>query len=104
MPENRRNLQVRQGETQGYESIDKNGWPVPLSDPTDPLKLKVTTGSNGEQKNIRAMSTSRQNELSLTEGKPPKADSEAKQGGHGNKLHTSQQNADRHHDPAGGNY
>jgi hypothetical protein len=68
MPDNKRNLQIRQPGIEGYDVDDKNGWPTPLTDASDPLKLKVTNGSNGEQRNFRAMATSTQNDLSLTEG------------------------------------
>lgn len=104
MPDNRRNLQIKWDGIQGTENVDKNGWPVPLSDPSNPLTVKVTNGSNGEQKNIKAMSTSSKGELSLAEGSSDiKTGDMQSQGGHGNKLHTSQQNAGDHHDPEGEN-
>ena len=102
MPDNRKNLQVRQPGIEGYDVADKNGWPTPLTDPSNPLKMAVTNGSSGEQKNFDPVSTSRQKELSLPEGssKGPGVNYN-EQGGHGNKTHTSQQNADNHHTPGG---
>lgn len=100
MPDNRRNLQVRQPGIEGYDVDDKNGWPKPLNDGGSPLKMTVTTGNNGSQKNFDPVSTSTQKELSLAEGKSSvnTGDMES-QGGHGNKLQTSQQNAAGHHSP-----
>lgn len=97
MPDNRPNLQIAQPHIEGYETADKNGWPTPLVDPSSPLKMKVTNGSNGEQKNIQAMSTSSKGELSLAEGSSDiKTGDMLAQGGHKNKLQTSQQNVDEH--------
>lgn len=99
-PDVRKNLQVRQPGIEGYESADKNGWPEPLVDPSDPLKLVVTAGSSGSQNNFQAMATSGQNDLSLTEGRTsPGPGNMIDQGGHGDKLKTSQQNADDHSTP-----
>jgi hypothetical protein len=68
MPDNRRNLQVRQPGIEGYDPSDKNGWPVPLSDPGSALKVVVHSGMRGETKDFQAMKTSRQNDVSLPEG------------------------------------
>lgn len=96
----RRNLQTRPPGIQGLEQVDQNGWPVPLNDPSDPLSMKVTNGSNGEQKNIQAMSTSSKGELSLTEGREATSGGgDTPQGGHSNKLKTSQQNDEDHSTP-----
>lgn len=96
MPDNRPNIQIAQPHIEGYDVADKNGWPTPLVDPSNPLKLKVTNGSAGEQKNIQAMSTSSKGELSLTEGSSDGKLGDVSQGGHSDKLKTSQQNADGH--------
>lgn len=98
MPSNRRNLQINQPGIEGNEPVDKNGWPTPLTSPLDPLKMKVTNGSNGSQSYKTIFATAGQDQLSLTEGKASvnTGDMEA-QGGHGNKLKTSQQNAGDHH-------
>lgn len=69
MPDNRRNLQTQWKGIEGTETIDKNGWPTPLNDPSNPLKIKVTHGSRGEQKDFKAMKTSRQDDVSLPEGR-----------------------------------
>lgn len=68
MPDNRKNLQVEQPGIEGYATADKNGWPTPLADPSNPLKFVVSNGSRGETKDFRAMETSRQGEHSLPEG------------------------------------
>lgn len=96
-PDVRKNLQVRQPGIEGYDEADKNGWPDPLVDPSNPLRMEVTNGSNGEQRNFDPLSTDGQDQLSLTEGRAyvNTGDMEA-QGGHGNKLKTSQQNAEDH--------
>lgn len=94
MPDNRKNVQVAQPGIEGYDTADKNGWPTPLVSPLDPLKVTVTNGSNGEQKNIQAMSTDGQDKLSLSEGRAyVNTGNMESQGGHGNKFQTSQQNA-----------
>lgn len=102
MPDNRRNVQVRQPGIEGYDTADKNGWPDPLVSPLDPLKVVVTHGQSGTQSNFDPTSTSRQAELSLAEGSSQASPgNQEDQGGHGNKLHTSQQNAGDHHVPEG---
>lgn len=68
MPDNRNNLQVRQPGIEGYDVSDKNGWPTPLNSPLNPLKMVVSNGSRGEQRDFKAMATSRQNDLSKPEG------------------------------------
>lgn len=82
MPDNRRNLQVNQPGIEGNDVNDKNGWPTPLTDPSNPVKMAVTSGSNGEQKNFDPTSTS----------KP----SVPEVGISGPYLHTSQQKAGEH--------
>lgn len=97
-PDLRRNLQVNQPGIEGNDVNDNNGWPTPLTDRSSLLKMKVTNGLNGEQKDFKAMSTSTQNELSLAEGSSAiKTGDMQAQGGHGDKLKTSQQNAGDHH-------
>lgn len=97
MPDNRVNLQSNQPGIEGQRLSDENGWPSPLTDPSSPLKVAVTNGSNGSQKNFDPVSTSRQNELSLAEGSSSaKTGDMAEQGGHGNKEKTSQQNISDH--------
>lgn len=66
--DNRNNLQVRQEGIEGYGPADKNGWPTPLNNPANPLKFVVRDGSRGEQRDFKAMTTSRQNDLSKPEG------------------------------------
>ena len=85
MPDNRRNLQVRQDGIQGYDVDDKNGWPTPLCDPSNPVKMAVTNGSSGEQKNFDPTSTSKQDvpEAGIT----------------GKYLHTDQQKSGDHSTP-----
>lgn len=82
MPDNRRNLQVNQPGIQGNKEVDQNGWPTPLTDPSNPVKMAVTSGSNGEQKNFDPVSTSKQavGEVGIS----------------GPYLHTSQQKAGEH--------
>lgn len=65
----RRNLQVKQTGVEGDRQIDENGWPDALNDPSDPLKLVVTDGKLGEQREFKAMATSRQDDVSLPEGR-----------------------------------
>lgn len=97
MPDNRVNLQINQPHVEGNEPNDKNGWPTPLVDPSSPLKMTVTNGSNGSQKNFDPVSTSVQSQLSLAEGKSPaNTGNMLDQGGHGDKIKTSQQNAGDH--------
>lgn len=69
MPDNRKNLQVHQPTLQGDDANDGNGWPEPLTDPSSPLKMVVSSGSRGSQNGFQAMSTSRQNDVSLPEGR-----------------------------------
>lgn len=70
-PDVRRNLQVNQDGDQGVQEADKMGWPGELSDPSSPLGLGVTNGSNGEQNNMDIIQTSQQKrgEHHLAEGK-----------------------------------
>jgi hypothetical protein len=68
MSDNRRNLQVGQPGIEGNETVDNNGWPTPLNDRTNTLKVVITDGKRGQTKDFRAMSTSGQGELSLPEG------------------------------------
>jgi len=68
MPDNRPNLQVKQPTIQGYGPDDQNGWPNPLTDPSSPLKVAVTNGSNGSQRNFDPVATQGQDQLSLAEG------------------------------------
>lgn len=97
MPDTRRNLQVNQPGIEGNEPNDKNGWPTPLTSPLDPLKIKVTNGSNGSQSFKTLMATQGQDQLSLTEGRSSvNAGDQGNQGGHSNKWRTSQQNAGDH--------
>lgn len=96
-PDNRKNLQVRQPGIEGYDNADANGWPEPLVDPSNPLRMVVTNGSNGEQSNFDPIATAGQDQLSLTEGSSKIATGNMEdQGGHGNKLQTSQQNVGDH--------
>lgn len=69
MPDVRKNLQVRQPNIEGVDVNDDNGWPTPLSDPSNPLKMVVSNGSRGETSYIDALSTSRQNDVSIPEGR-----------------------------------
>lgn len=94
MPDNRETLQVNQPD---IINLPENNWPSPLVDPSNKLKMKVTNGASGEQKNFDPVSTDGQDKLSLTEGRA-KVDTGdmLNQGGHGNKLQTSQQNAGDH--------
>lgn len=97
MPDNRETVQVNQPD---IINLPENNWPDPLVDPSNKLKVVVTNGANGTQKNFDPVSTSGQEGLSLAEGKPyvNTGDMES-QGGHKNKLNTSQQNADDHSIP-----
>jgi len=99
----RRNLQVSQPGIEGDEVTDGNGWPKPLTDPSSRLKMAVTTGSNGSQRNFDPTSTSQQDadEHHLTEGSNSAKATTAKQGGHANKLKTSQMNPPNHSLPEG---
>lgn len=102
MPDNRPNVQVRQEGIEGYADADKNGWPSPLVDPASQLKVKVTNGSNGSQRDFKAMATDGQNQLSLTEGKyQGKIGNQEDQGDHQDKFKTSQMNPPEHSEPGG---
>jgi hypothetical protein len=102
MPDTRDNLQVRQPGIEGYGTADKQGWPDPLVNPSNPLKIKVTNSSNGSTKDFKAMSTDGQDKLTLTEGRGyAKTGDMSDQGGHGNKWQTSQQNAGDHSETEG---
>lgn len=69
MPDNRRNLQVNQTGLKGNEQVDENGWPTPLSDQSNPLRLVVRDGSRGSINEFKAMTTSRQGDVSIPEGR-----------------------------------
>lgn len=102
MPDNRSNIQVRQEGIEGYADADKEGWPNPLVDPASQLKVKVTNGSSGTQKDFRAMATDGQEKLSLAEGRSSNSTGDMlDQGSHGNKFQTSQQNASDHSETEG---
>lgn len=93
MPDNRETLQVNQP---NMINLPETNWPTPLVDPSSKLKVAVTHGSSGTQTNKDLKSTSQQNagEHQLAEGKYKAATGDMLgQGGHGNKLATSQQNA-----------
>lgn len=95
MPDNRETLQVNQPD---IINLPETNWPDPLVDPSSKLKMVVTTGGNGTQKNFDPVSTSIQDQLSLAEGQPVKVNmgNMEEQGSHANKFQTSQQNADDH--------
>lgn len=95
MPDNRPSVQVNQPDI--INSPETN-WPTPLVDPSGKLKVAVTNGSNGSQRDFKAMSTSQQDagEHHLSEGKPNSGATNDGQGGHSDKLKTSQQNAGDH--------
>lgn len=101
MSDNRPSVQVNQPD---IINVPETNWPDPLVDPSNKLKVVVTNGSNGSQRDFKAMSTSQQDagEHQLTEGKNSPGPGDVTQGGHGNKLFTSQQNADDHHKAEGG--
>lgn len=93
MSDNRETLQVNQPD---IINLPENNWPDPLVDPSSKLKMAVTHGSSGSQSNKDLKSTSQQDrgEHQLTEGKYKAGTGDMlAQGGHGNKLATSQQNA-----------
>jgi hypothetical protein len=100
MPDLRRNLQTNQS-FEGNEVNDGNGWPVPLCDPSNPLKMKVTNGQNGSQRDFKAMSTDGQDKLSLAEGTPPPAMQPDGQGSRKPAFQTSQMNPPNHSQPGG---
>lgn len=94
MPDNRPSVQVNQPD---IINVPETNWPKPLVDPSNKLRVEVTNGSNGEQRSFQAMSTEGQDKLSLSEGSSAiKTGDMQGQGGHGNKLKTSQQNAGDH--------
>lgn len=97
MPDNRETLQVNQPD---IINLPENNWPDPLVSPANKLKMVVTSGGSGTQKNFDPTSTSVQDQLSLTEGKAKANTGDMlNQGGHANKLKTSQQNAGDHSSP-----
>ncbi len=96
MPDNRETVQVNQP---NIINIPENNWPEPLVDPSNKLKVAVTNGGNGSQTNKDLVSTSQQDrgEHQLAEGKyKAGAGNMLDQGGHANKLQTSQQAASDH--------
>ena len=93
------NLQTNQ-RFEGNEVNDGNGWPVPLCDPSSPLKMAVTNGGNGEQRNFDPVATMGQDQLSLAEGKVGVSTLHS-QGGHDDKFKTSQMNPPNHSAPEG---
>lgn len=99
MPNNRETLQVNQP---NVITPPENNWPDPLTDPANRLKVVVTNSKSGTQTNKDIISTSQQDagEHQLAEGKDKSSPGNmADQGGNGNKLHTSQQNAANHSTP-----
>lgn len=99
MPDNRRSLQVNQP---NVINLPDNNWPEPLTDPSNPLKMTVTNGGNGTQKNFDPISTSQQDlgAHHKAEGRyKGSIGDQLQQGSHSNKLKTSQQNADDHSSP-----
>lgn len=58
MPDTRRNLQVKQDGI-AYEP-EGNGWPDPLVSNSTPLKMKVSSGSNGGSNQMESLKTSQQ--------------------------------------------
>ncbi len=91
MPDNRETLQVNQPD---IINTPETNWPKPLVDPSSQLKVKVTNGSNGETRSIKAMATAGQDQLSLTEGSSDiKTGNMLEQGGHQNPFKTSQMNS-----------
>lgn len=96
MPDNRPSVQINQPD---IINIPETNWPKPLADPSSQLKVKVTNGSNGEQRNFQAMKTEGQDKLSLSEGNSNiKTGNMLEQGGHKDKFKTSQMNTP---DPVG---
>lgn len=96
MPDNRETLQVNQP---NVINNPETNWPHPLSDPSNKLKLAVTSGGNGRQNNFDPVSTSQQDagQHHLAEGKHKASPGNREdQGGHTDKLKTSQQNAGDH--------
>ncbi len=54
MPDNRPSVQVNQPD---IINVPETNWPTPLVDPSNTLKVAVTNGSNGSQKNFDPVST-----------------------------------------------
>jgi hypothetical protein len=97
MPDNRETVQVNQP---NIINLPENNWPDPLVDPSNKLRVVVTNGQSGSQRNFDPVATSMQDQLSLPEGKSKvNTGNMNDQGGHGNKLQTSQQNANDHSTP-----
>ncbi len=97
MPDNRPSMQVNQPD---IINVPETNWPDPLVDPSSKLKMKVTNGSNGEQRNFQAMKTDGQDQLSLTEGSSDiKTGDQEAQGDHSDKWKTSQMNPPNHSAP-----
>lgn len=97
MPDNRETIQVNQP---NIINLPENNWPDPLVDPSNKLKVVVTNGQSGSQRNFDPVSTAGQDQLSLSEGNSNiSTGNMLDQGGHGNKLRTSQQNAEDHSTP-----
>jgi hypothetical protein len=89
MPDNRETVQVNQP---NIVNLPETNWPEPLVDPSNKLKVVVTNGGNGKQWNIDPVSTSVQDQLSLTEGKSVVNTGDMlNQGSNADKLKTSQQ-------------
>lgn len=94
MPDNRPSLQVNQKD---IINVPETNWPDPLVDPSGKLRMAVTNGSNGTQKNFDPTSTAGQDQLSTAEGHSAANTGDMQsQGSHGDKLKTSQQNAGDH--------
>jgi hypothetical protein len=97
MPDNRPSIQVNQPD---IINVPEHNWPKPLVDPSNKLRVEITDSSNGSQKNFDPTSTAGQEKLSLAEGSlKGKVGNMEDQGGHENKLRTSQQNALYHSTP-----
>lgn len=97
MPDNRPSMQVNQPD---IINVPETNWPDPLVDPSSKLKMKVTNGSNGEQRSVQAMATDGQDQLSLTEGRAyVDVGDQGEQGGHSDPLKTSQMNPPNHSAP-----
>lgn len=96
MPDNRETVQVNQPD---IINLPENNWPDPLTDPSNKLKVVVSSGGNGTQTNKDITSTSQQDRGAhqLSEGHEVISTGNMEdQGNHGNKLQTSQQNAQDH--------
>lgn len=106
-PDVLKNLQAKQDGLEGQEAAENMGWPGELSDPSSPLGLGVTNGSNGEQNNMDIIATSQQKrgEHHLAEGKGDKGGTNTSSdngGGRGEWNKTSQQKRDEHATPESG--